>query len=80
MLLKVRVQWSFVRRDLCEVIIMEKLIVCKVCGDPLVFAGFASMGSSHSNWYACENQSCERFNKSVIIADEDLYSDEVLRV
>jgi len=45
-----------------------------------VFNGFASMGSSHSNWYCCENESCERNGKNVLIADEDLYCDTKLRV
>jgi len=62
------------------VITMERTPVCRICGEPLVFNGFASMGSSHSNWYCCENESCERNGKNVLIADKDLYCDTKLRV
>jgi hypothetical protein len=41
--------------------------VCKKCKVDLHWDGFASMGSSHSNWYICP-----KCGQHFVIADEDL--------
>jgi hypothetical protein len=51
---------------------MDRKLVCKHCGNTLVWDGFAGMGSSHSNWYVCDNEECERYNKPIVVYDEDL--------
>jgi hypothetical protein len=59
---------------------MEKIPVCRHCGKPLKFNGFASMGSSHSNWYICDNDDCPVEHQNILIRDEDLICDRELRV
>jgi len=46
---------------------MEKTPICRKCNVALSFDGFASMGSSHSNWYRCK-----KCGNTYLIRDEDL--------
>ena len=59
---------------------MERIPVCKICGNRLSFNGFAGMGSSHSNWYICDTDGCSRKGKDILITDDDLRCDSKMRI
>jgi tRNA(Ile2) C34 agmatinyltransferase TiaS len=53
---------------------MQQTPYCKKCGHEMYWNGYASMGSSHSNYYRCSN--CRR---CVEIYDSDLKGDTVIK-